>query len=240
VSYARTGGGQPGNDAFSVSKDSVAPTATPSADVAPGSYTSTRTVTFSGEPGSTVRWTNDGSDPTAASASGPATVANTQTIKARQFDAAGNPGPVGTYAYTIAPAPAQQQQSQQQAPAVQQPLPLSIAPKPLTPVPAIARASALSISGNQKLSTVRRNGLRYKVKLANGSRFVRVRLVKVSGNRKTRVKQAVVRVTQAGTHTGRLRGLKRLKAGRYQLQVANAGADRNYSTATTKSLRIAG
>jgi hypothetical protein len=197
-------------------------------------------VTFAGEPGSTIRWTNT-TDPDESSATGPAEVAMTQTIRARQYDAAGNAGPVSRFTYTIAPAPAQQQQqSQQQAPAVQQPLPLSIAPKPLTPVPAIARASALSIASNQKLRTVRRNGLRYKVKLADGTRFVRVRLVKVSGNRKTRVKQAVVRVTQAGTHTGRLRGLKRLKAGRYQLQVANAGADRNYSTATTKSLRIAG
>ncbi len=82
--------------------DKVAPTA-PTANVASGLYNSDRSVILSGEAGATIRYTTNGVDPTTASTvySSAITISTTTTLKAVQWDAAGNASPVATYTYTI-------------------------------------------------------------------------------------------------------------------------------------------
>jgi plastocyanin len=87
---------------FAYTIDTTAPAA-PTANPAPGTYTSSQNVTLAAESGATIRYTTDGSTPTRTSTaySGPINVGATTTIKAIALDAAGNQSPVGTFAYTI-------------------------------------------------------------------------------------------------------------------------------------------
>jgi hypothetical protein len=83
-------------------KDTVAPAA-PTADMEAREYVGSITVKLSGEAGATIRYTNDGTAPTASSPVAPASipVTATQTLRAIAVDAAGNPSPVATLAYVI-------------------------------------------------------------------------------------------------------------------------------------------
>ena len=97
---------------WSLAKDTVAPDA-PAASVPAGAYGTAQSVALSAESGATIRYSTDGSDPTASSAAakGPVDVASSETLKAIAVDAAGNTSPVASFAYTIAhpvtgPAPA--------------------------------------------------------------------------------------------------------------------------------------
>lgn len=87
-------------------KDLAAPSA-PTANPAGGTYVGTQQVTLTAEEGATIRYTNDGADPTSTSlvANGPIAVTATQTLKAIAIDAAGNASGVTVLNYTITSPP---------------------------------------------------------------------------------------------------------------------------------------
>jgi hypothetical protein len=84
-----------------VAKDTTAPSAV-TASIASGAYSTTQNVALKSNDG-TIRYTTDGSDPSAASKAyaGTISVAATQSIKAIAIDGAGNASPVSQFDYTI-------------------------------------------------------------------------------------------------------------------------------------------
>lgn len=98
------GGAAPGPQTRTIEKDTIAPaaaTATPPA----GAYNVTQAVSLNAEDGAKIHYTigTNPADPTATSTlyNGQIQVSASQTIKARVFDAAGNPSAVATFDYTI-------------------------------------------------------------------------------------------------------------------------------------------
>jgi hypothetical protein len=197
-------GGQFAGVGSTIAKDTVAPGA-PTANVAAGTYQQGFDVTLTGE---NVRYTTDGSTPTAGSqaSSSAIRVNQSQTVKAVSVDAAGNTSPVAEFAYTIrAPAAA--------APNV-------IAPgAPRVVVPARLRLESLSVARRMTLRSARRNGVRALISAPNGAKVVRVRLRR--GNKT--IASVVRRVTGNGVlrvvlpRTSKQR--RALKRGTYRLQI---------------------
>jgi len=91
---------------IAVPKDVTAPVA-PGASLASGTYVGAQAVTLTAEAGATIRYTNNGAEPTPTSsvANGPIAITATQTLKAIAIDAAGNPSPVTVREYTITSPP---------------------------------------------------------------------------------------------------------------------------------------
>jgi len=91
-----------------IRKDATAPELV-RADLAEGTYASAQAVHLSSPDADValrdIRYTTDGTEPTAASQryTGAVSVTADRTIKAIAIDAAGNPGPVATFAYVIQP-----------------------------------------------------------------------------------------------------------------------------------------
>lgn len=82
--------------------------ATPVFNPAAGTYTSTQSVSIScATSGAEIRYTVDGSEPTAASAlyASPLTVSTTTTVKAKAFKTGMNNSTTATAVYTIGPSP---------------------------------------------------------------------------------------------------------------------------------------
>ncbi len=86
--------------------DKDAPAA-PMANVGAGTYNASKSVMLSGESEGTIRYTTDGSNPTIISTtySGAITVSATTTLKAVQWDKAGNASATATYEYIIDTTP---------------------------------------------------------------------------------------------------------------------------------------
>ncbi|MGI8875338.1 MAG: fibronectin type III domain-containing protein, partial [Egibacteraceae bacterium] len=101
---AATGSGL-GGGTLQIVKDTVAPGA-PTATPSGGTYSTTQAVALEGEPGTTIRYTQNGSVPTAASTryTQQIMITASQTLRAIALDAAGNASGVATHAYTIATA----------------------------------------------------------------------------------------------------------------------------------------
>ena len=100
-----TPGGTIAGTGTSVLKDTVVPGA-PTSDTPAGRYAAAQHVFLSlptGEAASSVvRFTTDGSAPTASSQTGqPVVISNTKTLRAVVVDAAGNVGPAASFAYVI-------------------------------------------------------------------------------------------------------------------------------------------
>ena len=87
-------------DVYTLTLGTLSP---PAISPAAGTYIDSVQVTMSGPAGSTLRYTTDGTDPTATSAvySGAITVAVTTTVKAKAFDPSYNASATTTAAYTI-------------------------------------------------------------------------------------------------------------------------------------------
>jgi hypothetical protein len=203
-SYTGAGGVYHGRT-MSIVKDTVAPGAV-TANLAPGSYPSARTVALSAEPGATIHYTTNGSDPTASSTSyaGAIAVAQSQSIKAIAVDAAGNPGPVAQFDYAINP------------PSIVQPL----APKAaVAPSLAKLKLDSMTMSSRIGLRSVRRNGLQVVVFAPEGAKVLRIRLLRGS----KRLDDITRKVTGDGVVTVNLPGSRRvrraLKRGSYQVLV---------------------
>jgi hypothetical protein len=174
-------------------KDTVAP-GLPGATPAPGTYGTAQSVTLSAEAGATIHYTNNGTSPTAGSptANGPLPVTSTQTLKAIAVDAAGNPGPMGTFAYTITPPPPPPPPAPPAAPVttpagggttiVNQTIlgPAGVAAAP--PVEAITTASSkptlalkqLGISPSIKQLKAQKSGVRLILRVSTGTEVLKV------------------------------------------------------------------
>ncbi|QIN81380.1 hypothetical protein GBA63_01125 [Rubrobacter tropicus] len=102
--YALSGGGTTTGATLELQKDTVAPGPATS-DVPPGIYNTDKSVTLSAEAGAKVRYTTDGTDPSATTGAlydgQQINVTSSQTIKAIVVDAAGNPSSVASFGYTI-------------------------------------------------------------------------------------------------------------------------------------------
>jgi hypothetical protein len=107
IAINASGASLPTTAAFAID---VTPPPAPSFAPVAGSYGSAQSVTLStAESGATIRYTTDGSTPTATSTAygGPLTLNTTTTVKAVAYDAAGNASAVVTAAYTITGGPTQ-------------------------------------------------------------------------------------------------------------------------------------
>jgi hypothetical protein len=244
VTFAGPGG--PPAKSFSVTKDTIAPAAAPNASPAGGTYFDPQSVTLNGvEGGGRAYYTTDGSDPTTASTpyTGPIAITSSQTLKVVQYDAAGNRGPVASHAYVITappapPAPPQQQQ----APQPQQQIVLIAPPRLNAESANTLTVAALRLRGTRSLRTLRRNGLRFGLRTSSSTRFLLVRLIRVTGSGR-RTKRSVIqerefRLRSGGSYAGRLRIGKRTKTGRYELAIAAAGADEEYAGFTRTAFRL--
>jgi hypothetical protein len=235
-----SGPSDPGNQTRTVSKDTVAPGGAPGVTPGGGTYVSAQSVTLNGvEAGGTAYYTTDGSDPTSASTryTGPIPITSSQTLKVVQYDAAGNRGPVGSHAYVItSPAPTQQQSVQ--------PPPVTVfaPPRIVAPTANLLTARGLRIRGSKSLRSLRRTGLRYSVRTSAATRFVLVRLVRVtrSGRRTRRaiLQERVIELPAGGTYAGRLRIGRNTKTGRYELLIAPAGADEDFAPFVRTAFRV--
>jgi hypothetical protein len=202
---------------MSIAKDTVAPAA-PTASVPAGAYGTPQQVRLAGESGATVRYTTDGSDPTAAStaADRPIGVAGRQTLRAIAVDAAGNASPVASFDYAIAPAA----------------------------VPVVRNAAAglrlqgLRVGARLRLRAAHRRGIRVLLTAPSGAKVVRVRLMRgrrvvtqvvrqVKGNR-------LMSVVLPRTRKGR----RHLRAGTYRVLVTPGLSARELGATSSRTVRI--
>jgi hypothetical protein len=185
VTATYTGAGAPSPDSRLVVKDAIAPGPV-SSDLPSGTYATPQTVNLTGE--NEVRFTTDGSTPTAASArfTAPLLVTTSRTIKAVAIDAAGNVGPVATFASTLAVPVASQDGTASTGASVPvlgpsivvvgQTVPVAV------PVRAVAAATTSTTAAVSRLSLARRvsvtelraRGLRASMAVAEGTNVVRI------------------------------------------------------------------
>ena len=203
-----------------LSKDATAPSA-PTSSVSAGTYTSAQSVSLKAAEG-TIRYTTDGSDPTASSAaySKAISVASSQTIKAVAVDAAGNVSDVASFAYTIAPPVA--------APA----------PPVIAPAAPKLKLDALTIGSSYRLKTVRKRGISMVVFAPEGAKVIKVRMLR-NGRVVTRMirkvsSDGVMTIVLPTTKTGR----RHLKRGVYKVQVTPGQSASHYGVTTTRTVRI--
>ena len=108
--YAKDTGNVLIDDVVVVANVDTTPPTAPVANVPSGSYVSAQTVTLSSTDADfglkEIRYTTDGTTPTASSTlySAPFAASNTQVVKAIAYDNAGNASAVSEYVYNIAPA----------------------------------------------------------------------------------------------------------------------------------------
>ncbi|HEY3188658.1 MAG TPA: chitobiase/beta-hexosaminidase C-terminal domain-containing protein [Solirubrobacteraceae bacterium] len=197
-------------------KDTVAPVA-PTATVPAGSYGSAQSVELAAERGATIRYTTDGSDPSASSPAYASAVPVTasQTLKAIAIDAAGNASPVAAFGYVITPA----------------------APGAGAALPGL-HLEALRVRSRLTLRGAHRRGVRVTFSVPDGTQVVRVRLV-----RGRRVVAEVVRTISRGrlftvvlprTRKGR----RALRRGAYRVAVAPGRSRKDYGVTSKRTVRI--
>jgi len=203
-------------DTLSLVKDTVAPAA-PAASVPAGAYALPQSVTLSGDSGATIRYTTDGSDPTASSprANGPVAIPVTATLKAIAVDPAGNASPVASFAYTI----------------------VGVGPS-IAPARTLLRLEALRVSSRLTLRSVHRHGIRVLLTAPRGAKVVRVRLL-----RGRRVVSRVVRQVKGNRLMTVVlprtrRGRRHLRAGTYRIEVTPGASKTDLGAATVRTVRI--
>jgi hypothetical protein len=224
-----------GGDTLSLAKDTAAPAAivgTP----APGTYATAQSVRLStGDATDVIRFTRDGTTPTATSprASGPISIPSTQTIKAFATDAAGNAGPVHALAYTIGVTAGGVQTSGGNGQTT-----TAHGLGSVVTVPAGLAAPRRSkpylrqfgTSPRMKRSAVRKAGIRVFMRVADDAEVVRIRVFrKLANGRRVLVATAFRSPGRAGLYRTRLanRKLRRdLRVGSYDVE-ATPGASRS-------------
>ena len=204
-----------------LNKDATAPAA-PTSSLAAGSYIGTQSVSLKAADG-TIRYTTDGSDPSAASAaySKAISVSSSQTIKAVAIDAAGNVSDVASFAYSIgAPAAA--------------PAPVQV----LAPSAPKLKLDALTLNSRFSLKSVRKRGMSMVIFAPEGAKVVKVRLLR-NGHVITRV---IRKVSRDGVLTVVLptskKGRRSLKRGTYKVQVTPGQSTSKFGVTTTRTVRI--
>jgi hypothetical protein len=207
---------------MSLVKDTVAPGA-PSADVTAGSYPSAQNVSLSAEPGATIHYTTNGSDPTSTSKTydGAIHVGQSQTIKAVAVDAAGNTGQVAQFDYGINP------------PAT-----------PATPIPVDVRSAAklkldsLTLTKRTHLRSARKQGVDAVLYTPEGAKVARIRILRGST-----VVQTISRsLSRDGVLELRLPSTKKarrsLRRGSYRVEIRIGQDATHLGTATIRSIRL--
>jgi hypothetical protein len=246
-------------------KDTVAPPA-PTAGPGPATYGTPQSVTLAdGDGTASIRWTNDGSTPTATSTAftSAINVTSTQTIRALAVDKAGNAGPVASFAYTITPptavtgalgaAGATPATGATAATGVAAARPVA-APGarpaalliPGLPSGSLANTSPATVTGlsvaRVSVATLRRSGLRISMRLPAGSRAVSLRIYRARGGRPSgRPLVSTVRTVSAdGRYAVTIRGtaVRRLRAGSYVLQVRSGRSRTALAGLVSRSFRI--
>jgi hypothetical protein len=230
---------------LSLPKDTTAPAAI-AASPAPGTYPAAQFVTLgTGDAADVVRFTRNGATPTPTSprATGSISVTSSQTLTAFATDAAGNSGPVQTFAYAIV-APAAEEGGQNggpgQASALTTPAVAAtsiVGTTATAPTPAAATSPAkakpylrsLGTSPRVRRSLVGRFGIRVVMRVADDAEVVRIRVLRKLRNGARRLVATSVRSpAKAGVFRVRLsdaRLRRQLRVGAYELE-ATPGASR--------------
>jgi Chitobiase/beta-hexosaminidase C-terminal domain len=236
--------GAPAGAARTVVHDVLAP-APPTASPAPGRHEGTQLVRLIAESGATIRYTTDGSVPTATSPRflGAFLLSRTTTIRAIAVDAAGNVSPVATLPFTIvAPGAA--------GGVVQPPAPAAVTPAAAAQVPLGAivrppsaitlRVARLSAPARLSAGRARRKGVTASFVVPAGARYADARLYRLVGGRRTLVAQSA-RLTSGGRVVARFTSAsvrRKLRPGRYAIQVRTGPEPSRLGPAVGRSLRI--
>jgi hypothetical protein len=221
--FTAAGGAYHGRN-MTIVKDTVAPAAV-TAGVASGTYPSARSVSLSGEAGSAVYYTTNGSDPSTSSTkySGAINVAQTQSIKAIAVDAAGNAGPIAQFDYTISPPIVVQ------AP-VQQPV-VTVGPK--------LKLDSLTLTRKAGLRSVKRSGISAVIYAPEGAKIAKIRVLRG----KTVIETITRKVSRDGIVEVRLpssaKVRRSLKRGTYTMQFQVGQSASNLGSIMTRLVKIA-
>jgi len=242
---AFTGGGAAAAPALSVRRDTVAPAA-PQASPAAGRHEGTQLVDLLAEPGATIRYTLDDSVPTAASARFGASllVDRTTTVRAIAIDAAGNVSPVASLTFTIVAPGAGEAAVAAAAPVPAAPVVVaSPAPAAASAAPAVTlRVSRLTAPVRLTARGARRNGLTASFVAPHGAEYAEARLFRLDGRRRTLLATKAFATTAGRRDVARFTSAavrRKLKAGRYMLEVRTGPALGRLGPAVARSLRIA-
>jgi hypothetical protein len=162
---------------LAILKDTVAPDA-PTANPAPGTYAPGLAIALQrSDPDAVVRYTANGSTPSAASLVAPArlSIPTSRTIRAVAIDRVGNRSPVASLAYVIE-APARGAPT----PAALAVLGASLLGRPQQLPAAVLRLQALSVPARIRFARVRASGLTVTIDAPPGALYVRLRLHRVN------------------------------------------------------------
>lgn len=206
-------------------KDTVAPAA-PTANLASGTYAGPQTVILSAAPGATIRFTGDGSTPTATSGAiftSPFSVTASQTITAVAVDNHGNASAPRTFTYTIAGAGTAANPAPKVVPGIGQ----VVAPGQIQVQGATASSplvvSRLTLARRISITRLRVQGLRTSMNVQEGTNVVRIAIYKARNGAKTgRALFTTTRTPRAaGLFRTTLRSskLSKLKPGAYVMEV---------------------
>ncbi|MEA2289894.1 MAG: hypothetical protein QOD55_1891 [Solirubrobacteraceae bacterium] len=262
-----TGGTGPASATRTIAKDTVAPGA-PTANPPSGSYVGTRFATLASTGSARIRYTTNGADPAVGGqmfTGFSITVSSSRTIRAVGIDAAGNVGPEASFTYTIT-APATGGGGGQPAGGGTTPTggaatvvrvtpvagPLAAAAPAAAPAGAVAGVTTsspaplslrqLTVSRTLKRSTARRAGLRLAMRVANGTRVVRIRVYRKRSNG---FRTLVAEAFRAPTTTGQFRvGLttaklrRSLSVGSYEVEVTPGTSRSSLGRTSRQTFRV--
>jgi hypothetical protein len=234
VTATFSGAGAPGPQTRTITKDTIAPDA-PAATPGPGTYTTTQFVTLS-SPGATVRWTNGPGAPSTAFTQ-PIAVSSSQTLRAIAVDPAGNESrALVAFAYVIQGAPAVGGTT-------------TGGGGVLTPVTVGASTTklalkSLSVNSRMRRSTVRRQGVRLVMRLADGTGALRIRVYR-------RKRSGTKTLLATGTRAPRAAGLYRtvlkdprlrrnLTPGSYEVEVTPGRSLADLGTPARYAFKVTG
>jgi chitobiase/beta-hexosaminidase-like protein len=211
------GAGAPDNTRTIV-KDTVAPSS-PSVNIPAGTYATAQVITLQSDPGAAIRFTGDGSTPTATSGvlfSSPLTITASQTIKAVAVDNHGNASAPSSFAYTIGATGSSAQPQLIQV--IQAP---NLGVKGATA--SSQTVSRLTLPRRISVTRLREQGLRASMRVQEGTNVVRIAIYKARNGQKTgRALYVTTRATRAGLLNLTLRSrslLRKLRAGTYVMEV---------------------
>ena len=236
VHYTSAAGIAPPDEVVTLRKDTIRPPA-PHASPDAGAYDGTQVVTLAdAEADVDLLYTNDGSLPTNSHGlrfTAPIVVTATQTITAVAVDRAGNESAPGAFTFSIGAATASGGAATRAAPAG------GAAPvSPIAaPVPSVA-LRALNVPGRVRVARLRSGGLRLTMTLGDTAHVVRVRLFRAGSRTALLTAYRVPARDGAYALTLRSRTLRRLRPGRYRVEVAAGDSARTLGAAVTRPLRV--
>jgi hypothetical protein len=239
-----TGGTAPAQQMATVRKDAVAPSPVTS-DLASGTYAGAQTIHLTGE--NQVRYTTDGSSPTATSQlyGGAINVTSTRTIKALAIDAAGNPGPVSAFAYTIGVPSSSSEPPRTITNTVIRQVPVAGAVAGVNAgagSPARLTLSGLSMRRVVARSAVRANGLSAVMRLKRGTKVLRMRIYRKNADgTRSLVAERFKSTATSGLYRIRLADRKlrqALTAGSYEAQLAPGRSRSSFGKTSKLTFRV--